>query len=230
MMALYRLNYATDSKVIGINDQIKTHGRYDRFGPNSYIRIPIDGPIDFDIQFPVFIMEKKAKKIDLLNCVPLGGNFLVISPKALDLFKKFKLDHYQSFPIKVSHKQEEYSYHAFYLTSGRQREYIDWGKSEFAVVDKRGFYFDIEKGKTIWPELEILKFNSFEEYVIKLRKLRDTGQTVRHRIVKLSDSIHHDFSTFRGPLIGYYCSERFKNAIFENGLTGFDFKPIDDEV
>lgn len=203
MELLYKLKHSVNSKEIGIYDQIQTHGTYDRVGPDSYIHVPIDGPIDFDIKFPVFIMEKRARKTDWLTCVPLSGKFLVISPKTLEVFKTQNIDNFQSYPVKISHKDEEYDYYAFYLTTGKQREFINWKESEFSLVNNDGFYN--EGGKSLWKELKLFKFNNYDEYLSMIRSFRETNQRIRPKTIKFTGFYNSDLFRLRNPVNGYYC-------------------------
>jgi hypothetical protein len=224
MKKIFKLTHSTKSEEIGTYSQIQTHEAYDRYSPSSYINTPYDGPINYDIQFPVFIMEGEAKKTDLLNCEPLGGKFLVISSNVLNLFKGFNIDQFQSFLIKVSQRDKIYDYYAFYLTSARV-EYIDWKRSTFVALHEK-YGFTIENDSTVWYDVEDFRFEDFNDYINKIREYGVGNQQIRPSVIRLSDSIHHDLFKICSPMTGYFCTEKFKEAIIKAGLTGFKFESV----
>lgn len=64
-MKYYIVKYETNNKIVGVGTQIQN---CDPFGPSPYFDVPLNGPIDFGIEFPTFFMEDRAKRIDFVNC------------------------------------------------------------------------------------------------------------------------------------------------------------------
>jgi hypothetical protein len=92
-MNFYKITFSLDLKEIGIDSQVQ------KFIPNPEIgeghpfhSLPLEGEIDKNKRFPILLMEKNAKWIDLLSFIPGSGRFLLISSRFNVLLSQFKFD------------------------------------------------------------------------------------------------------------------------------------------
>ncbi len=106
----------------------------------------------------------------------MSYKFLVFSPKAIEALQKLDLDAHQAYPIKVVHQGEELSYFALHFSFGRQKEFIDWEKSEFGIANRKDGY----KGGA-WTYIKELSFGSWEEYKIELDLSLGTDYVLRNK-------------------------------------------------
>ncbi len=218
-MKYYILRHETNNKIVGVGNQIQSS---DKWGPTPYVPIPVDGPINFDFELPIFFMERRAKPTDYLTCVPLSGSFQVFSPKALEVFEKLSLDSYQAYPIQVKHKEEMYNFVALRFSYGRHREFINWAKSEFGLVNRKNGY--LPNGE--WSYIEDIKFNSWDEFNNRLQPLLNTDFHIRSKKLVYIENMDLDIFRMGNPVVKHFCSEKFKQAVESAGLTGFAFEKI----
>ncbi|MCB9347259.1 MAG: hypothetical protein H6573_07050 [Lewinellaceae bacterium] len=228
-MSIYKISYQVNKPESAAFPQVQeTLGSYDFSSPNSFRKAPISGRIDFPIQFPKMKMENKAKETDLIQCVPLGNKFLVVSPTVSTCIMTFNIDEIQTFTIDVIHKKISHTYHALYFPNLRQDSLIDWENSTFFVIDKTSY--TLSDGKTLWHRLEEgLSIRNYQDYLKYLRELhaRSAGkQALKTDHIQLIDKIEFDLFKMSIPLMGYFCSSRLKTAIEQAGLTGFRFEQV----
>ena len=226
MMELFKINYSVDPRIIGyVNQQMESYvGDYEYWGKNSFTQIPLSGKIEFELKFPTFKLYSAAKRTDLLQNTFSMGRTLLLSPKAKELLEHQYLDSTQWYEVKVLHNVRRMNYYILYMPNDRQSELINWSASSFAIVHRKEFNYE---GGVMRPiEVAPLSLNSFEEYLSEMRSLRDTEHKVRLKKAILVENIKFDLFRMRGPLLGFFCSNRLKTAIEEAGLTGFRFEPV----
>ena len=225
-MAIFKILPSVDPNVIGYVDTQMDDwiGDYNYLAPYSYRNIPLSGEIKFDLKFPTFKLHSAAKKTDLLQNKFSKGQTLLLSPKAKALFEKHHLDNTQWYSVEVLHIHRRMEYFILYMPNDRQSECLNWSASSFAIVHRKEFNYE---GGVMRPiEVAPLSLNSFEEYLSEMRSLRDTEHKVHLKKAILVENIKFDLFRMRGPLLGFFCSNRLKTAIEEAGLTGFRFEPV----
>lgn len=229
---MYQIQLSTDLQEIGVSGQIQEiFGTYDIPFSASFKAKPKDGPIEHPISFPKLKMERKAAPTDLIDCTPLGFDYFVVSSKMKqELLQSpdLVIDNCQFFQLEVYHRGVWLdNYWAVYLTYNRAAESIDWDNSVFSVVDKKGYYF--ENGVTNWMELERFSVSSYEEYINKARSIAEENnysKMVRNNCLRYNETIEFDFFKIKGPVTGYFCSEKFKIKALSSNISGIDFAAL----
>jgi hypothetical protein len=228
-MSIYKISYQVNNSESAAFPQVQeTLSSFDFSSPNSFRKAPFSGRIDFPIQFPKMKMENKAKETDLIQCVPLGDKFLVVSPAASAFIMAFNIDEIQTFTIDVVHKKISHTYHALYFPNLRQGSLIDWENSTFFAIDKTAYTFS--DGKTFWHRLEEnISIRNYQDYLKYLREIhtRSAGkQALKADHIQLKDKIEFDLFKMSIPMMGYFCSNRLKTAVEQTGFSGFCFEPV----
>lgn len=163
-----------------------------------------------------FIFQKGSKLTDIVtnNFVNITSG-IFISEKTKSVFNLFTVNG-NFYPISIYELDEKRSYNFLWYESGAKSK-IDCQASVFIE------YQSIE-------ELygEIVQINDFEDYKVKFRKMRieKEGWDIVPKMLKFKE--YFDITPAFG--IGLICNENVKNAIEENHLTGFLFKPLDIEI
>lgn len=219
---IYRINYSVDPKVIG-NTGGQIHGFLEDIDGSKYhlySDIPRFGEIEFELKLPPFRLEGAAKKTDLMDQVPFGDKFLLLSSKAKEIISNVVTDDVQWFPSEVWHFQCKMRYWALYFPNLRQ-EFIDWDRSTFSLLWTNKYD---EKGGLL--EIEEISLRDQPEYLDVLRSLRGLSQTVRVKTIQLAPSIEFDLFKMTSPYGGFFCSEKSKEMIENHNLSGFRFKKV----
>jgi hypothetical protein len=210
-------------KKVGAYPQIqKISPTYDRMSPNSIDKLDryqVEFP-DFQPNFPILPLEKKAKTTDWLSCAYLNSlTGWLISAKFSQIFANFKSVPYKVYPVSVCIKNEivTYYWHHF-ITPNFAKELVVFNKTQFTVVGT-----DEEKCfKT---------FIDYENYQKKL--LQSEGVFFLKCTLLAVDKNKFDFSydifTF-GIKFGFYISDKLRNELISQKITGIDILPADDLI
>ncbi len=218
-MKYYKLIESINTKEIGIYPQvIKTNQALEiqEFG------LGFNEQIQKQFILPEPILQNKARETTMISVTAINNTvFLFLKNYFIDFLKDFIIADFQSWKIDAYHKKqlvEDYS--LFHLSYPSQKELIDFEKSKFKIKDSLN-NISVEK-----------KFKNFHDYQIDWEKLIWKGSVITFDIIYL------DFSMLNLDLfriinidsvgIGYYVSERLKNAIEEQKFTGFAFKEIEE--
>ena len=217
---LYRITYKIDSKETGlIFPQVKGVYKPLENPVYPYPDVEPKGILLDEVEFPVYELKKRAKQSDLLSNVSLGGDYLMISKKAKEVLKDFKMLPHRFYPLKIIVRDELVdNYEAFYIS--RYKSY----KQEYFQMDKMEFiYLNREPLQIIDPQVG---FKSYKEYTIHQKKADKLNHFYAPK--EIMDDIPFDIikmgTRFMHP--GYYCNEKVKDAIISNGLTGFKIEEI----
>ncbi|MCC6280694.1 MAG: hypothetical protein IT262_08845 [Saprospiraceae bacterium] len=209
MMKLFKLEQSVEGPIIGDFPQVQEKWPWltDRWGENSYTMTPLKGRIEFDIVFPYFELAKRAKLTDWVSAVNVDRNYLMVSTRLLALLKGFVLDEYQYFPVPVHTPNKIVDYHLIYFPWPRQDDFINWEKSTFRRITKSG-------------ENILLQFEN-----AKARNLaKDAHEIQIEKIIINTNKITMDVFRFRSFHLGFYVSERLKNAMESAGMTGIVYE------
>ena len=168
-------------------------------------------------------LNRRAKLTDVMDggCIAACG--LVISERMKQLFDQFNIiPQHKYYPIEVSSKSGVFSYY-----------YLQLRNDEF--VDKN---IDFQKTTFYWSDLYLtetygtVEVSSIEDLRKQRRACPDINRFIKAKQVVASkdfdaglDVFSLDFITANGGLI---ISERLKNAIEANGLTGMHIIPLPD--
>jgi hypothetical protein len=132
------------------------------------------------------------------------------------LLENFKIaPKYHFYETKLLYNGEKFKYWIFQIIASYRKlnkmEYIDFSKSIF-FVDNKEYYFDSYEN---WSEINEEVYDKYDEE-LSLRKLF---------LFKF-----FDFLPLNPISSDVLCSERLKQAIEENGITGFEFLELNYEV
>lgn len=214
-MKYYKVDFSSNEKEVG---KIPQSHNIVTIGDIQQDFIPWQGAIDFDFNLPEPILDKKAKQTSFINVTAIPSFFLVIDDILLDLLKGFNLGNYQVWKIKTwQNNQIIEKYNLFLINDTKQAEYIDYKKSSF-----------YSKKIGDWDNSSILKpvfVNNYDEYVSEKELLRKDKLILLHSKVTLdlSRTTVDMFRIVNAPTSGYFISEKLKNIIEKNGLTGMEF-------
>jgi len=222
-MRFYKLTLSTDEKIIGRYPQSTEMVTTGDFGFNKNFNLGYEGPIKKLNILPETKLEDKAVLTDIVDsCYLISPYFLIVNPNLITLFIKFNLPDYEVFDSPVHHKGDINKYQLFHIEYPSNDEVIDFSKSKFYIG---------ERGQA--PSNAIRKVDNFKHYkkVQQHVKIEFSGKNLLCKELTL-DFSKNSFDLFRltvVPALGYFISERLKDAIEGKGFTGFDFKEIDSD-
>lgn len=221
-MSYYKLRNTIDIKQIGKYPQSvlpKSIGNIRELGyDNKRIN---------NLLLPEPVLHAKAKlttylQIDIID----SFRFLVIQNRFLNLLKEYELGPYQSWTLNIEHNDSIVKdYSLFYLVNMIEDSLIDFSKSEL-LIGKLGDWKDPSIRKKI-------KVDDYQHYYNLLEVLKESKDNSEIRYDKLVfDLSKTKLDMFRlgnnSLLLGYFVSERLKNAIEAESFTGLEFIRIED--
>ncbi|OAZ03076.1 hypothetical protein FLB_25420 [Flavobacterium succinicans] len=148
--------------------------------------------------------------------------YLIINESFLAFLKPYCNGPFQTWKIKATHKEVDYTYNIFYLNEYKS-DFINYEKSTFELFEKN--YSTISLNQEI-------KVTSDVDYLDKCREfigLYGIPSIQPTKIVLNTCNQKVDF--FRcanNDMAGYYVSERLKQAILDNCFTGMRFEEIEE--
>ena len=223
-MKFFRLKNSFNTKEIGRYPQVE---KINRLGDLFKIEeIGNTSKINFKWDIPEPIMKKKANVTTLLSVIPFTtALFLTFEKSFINFLENFSVGDFSTWELKIHHKDEVLNnYRLFHLSYPSDDKYIDFEKSDFITITSGGRYED--------TSFKPVKINNLNNYLNSLEVVRSAGNlTVTYNKLVL------DFSNATEDIIrfidvtnnlGYYVSERLKNAIEEKGFTGIAFQEIEE--
>lgn len=145
----------------------------------------------------------------------------LVSEKLKKLFENFKISEpYCFYPSKLLFKDERLDYYIFHFSAHNFRklltDYISFTKSLFFDLNQKINFTVANERELLVQQEKILDASGYEIINVPIKKL-----------VLNSDIDFFPMQTFLGDIL---CSERLKQAIEKNGITGFEFFELDYEV
>ncbi len=161
--------------------------------------------ISNDTLFPHFKLLNHAKLTDLVSTAALSRFFMVSRPLKI-LLEENAIDKFQVFETKIKANGIDHEYWIFYFPFPREEEIVDWGKSQFRLIETN----------------QIVSLN-YEEY-----KPLYFSHKIEPLRVQLKGSECLDKLMFRTDLLpsGFLILEELKNKIESAKMTGCHFEPI----
>jgi hypothetical protein len=218
-MRHYYLSVSIDNREVGIYPQstnCKTFGNIQEFG------LGVNRPVE-NIILPEIILENKSEFTNFLSNTAISRDvFLIINDDFLSLIKKHcNVNQYQYWKLNILHKEHTITnYNLFHLLYPSTECLINFNSSYFTVIDNKTG----EKTKK--------SYLNYTKYIEDWNKLMYLGKTLA------IESLYIDFRKIDSHLIrianinticiGYYVSERLKNAIEEQNFTGMAFQEIEE--
>lgn len=220
-MQYFKITQNTDSKIIGKYPQVKDlkinfhEARASQWGKIDEWKTEDDLP-----DLNNFILHNNSRLSDCIsNNYVSTTDGLFISEKCHQILESFRIN--GSFhPMTIFRRETPHQYSFLWYEYGAKSK-IDFNKSIFIEFNIN----TLEFGNTSTAE-------NFEEYKKKVEQVREAKGdelAVWNLFPKL---IHFNERYDLTPMFKYglICNEKVKNAIEENKLTGFDFRPIDVEI
>lgn len=182
---------------------------------------PMEGLVDFPFDLPIPIMENKAKPTTILNVIPINKDFLILEDSFIDYLKKNDVKGFQTWKLKVKHKNEYYvNYNLFFMNFPIQRDIIRFEDSDFYKGKFSDYLFVGEK-------INIESYNDYLNILNRFKNSADDFLKFKKIGFDLSKLEIDMFRICNIPFEGYFVSQKLKESIEEQGFTGFIFKEIE---
>lgn len=176
------------------------------FISNKFTADQVYPEVDFKFRFKKL---KTAKKTDFMSFTPnLKHAKFLVRNETLELLSTFKLQRFLAYETEIydSHSDNlDHSYKLFYSVL-QDWNVIDFEKTVFTY----GGYGNIPKTEH--------RFVDVDEYMNFHKKILDV------KTLGLNDEFDRSLDYFHTRLGGVFVSERLKNALEENDVTGIYFK------
>lgn len=192
----------------------------------SYYEASSKGNIfpNFTPDMDALIMHGRAKPTDLLSSGLSIG--FIVSQKLKVLFEQFKFPPHRFYPAKLIYKETEVAgYYFMHLISNYFEDYLNYINYSQSIFTITGI-----DGKSI----QSISLESKQEYLATSKQLQEEALTKKifssisaHNIC-FNPNFDKDLDCFSAPFgIEYYISERLRNMLLENLITGCDITPTD---
>lgn len=218
-MPFYKLEHSTSIPEIGLYPQAQLEMSRKVYDEKAlfHLDIPSEGRIQ-PFSPARFILEKGAKMIDYLAIVPKGGDLKMLSPRLYELLQLFQIDEFQSFPTELVNKGSHYPYHLIHLVCFRNRDYIDWEQTVFGHTTN------------MWRELIAeLQFQDYDAFTsFRRAAFSNNEHLIVRKLVLREDVIDKDLFRLLFVSTGFYVSQRLKDALQAENISGCKFTPLAD--
>jgi antitoxin component YwqK of YwqJK toxin-antitoxin module len=207
MKNFLNLNNSTETSEIGNYPQIEGFAKgYDYDSESSIFNIDkLETNTRFKPDLKDFILSRSSKLTDFLS---FNSDFFLVSPKVIELLKKFELPSHKLFDCIVRHGDKKYSYVILYLFRNKY-DYTDYSKSRFTLR----FFEKDSRENAIFKTKE-----NFEKEVDQAHQrftniiYFDSSQEISLDIFKVNK-----YQT------GYFISEKLQKTFIDNKVTGIDY-------
>ena len=192
---------------------------YDFNAKNSIRKLKFRGKLEFTpnlngIELKNSFNPNKRDIMILSSTGNRGG--IIISDKLLEVINEFKLpNELQVFDVNAIHKGIDYHYNYFYLYNPKQEEYLNFKEMLFYETNMVGI---------IKRELKINNYNDY----LNFKNENKLIQIYPNQLIFLKEKINTDIFNLSYIGLGYYVSERLKEAIEEANCQGIEFTPIEE--
>ncbi|WP_025743591.1 hypothetical protein [Aquimarina pacifica] len=173
-------------------------------------------------EFPDFVpnlelqIHDKAFLTDYINflVLPFG---MVVSKKMKVVLDKHILPKHHFYKTKVYHRNNIYEYYWLHFIVDDFWEYLDKEKSYGEVISLNITELTVEKKVPIQSREQII----FEGKKYRVPKVLSLG-----KIIMKQNFVKYDLYQLQTISYNTIISENLKNALLEEGLTGFELKPF----
>ncbi len=217
-MKYYRIVASEDLKVHASESQTKLAKGYDSIKNNGYKNVKSDEFPDFLPNYELELHTKAMATSILPKVAPSFG--LIIDNETKELFKKFKLPPHAFYPSKVHHNNKVLEYFWFH--------YIV--RDFWKFIDKDASYGEIIKFNTKEHKWEVVRkfpLTSKEQSLIESRHVEPLVGARIGEVIMKEDFPKYDLYEIGAVNIHSIVSELLRDAMINNGLTGFEFKLFD---
>ena len=220
-MNYYKLtNFYTDPSELGVIPQLaKWYKRADW----EKVYSGIEGELPDDWQTPVVALHPKAKLTTQLTGILLAPVVLTLKKSFVKFLQDFDLPPHKTWPILLIHSDQDiHDYVLFHISDPLDHELIDIEKSSFYAAE------GIPYGGKL--EGEPIQIKDAEEYKrVKLElKYEDSSRSLYSTpaVFDFSRTNHDLIRMTNEPHLGYFLSQKLKDAIEEYGVTGIGWEEL----
>lgn len=180
-------------------------------------------PLYFPPNLNSFVLNGQSKKTDIISVMSLNSrNNILVKSSLAKIWKNLNTCEYQEFPATIIYRKQKFDYTLLHFYT-YHNQFIDFKKSNFYYAQNRT------------EKIRDLEINSMKEYV-------DTGSRIyRETQLQFTDSIcpynlaiddekaKFDFFLVEDmPGFNYIISEKFKQVLIEEKVTGIDLIELND--
>jgi len=173
-----------------------------------------------DISFYDFHVYKNSKSLDdFMRAVEINSTFgFFVSPKAKNFLEEFFLPNHQYYPVNIIHQNESHLY--YFLLLVKCFSFINYKKSIFISSYEKNQELIVHSSEDLF-ELDERDNKCFPEVVPTVNTKKGLNEK-KIALLKELDIYKEIFG------IDFYFSEKLKQRIEQEGLTGLEFKEQDD--
>lgn len=179
---------------------------------------------DFTPDMDALVIHNNAKVTDLVSSgISIG---FVVSSRLKILFEQFKFPPHRFYPTKIKHKNDDLDgYYFMHIISNYYVDYldaVDYGKSVFVIS---GISKDHPRPITLTSKLDYLEKSKQLQDDAKVNKI---FRSIRAEKIYFTSGFDKSLDCFVAPFgVSYFISQRLKDSLLENNVTGCDIQPSD---
>lgn len=153
----------------------------------------------------------------------LVGDFFLISEKTKSIFEQHQLCTHRFYPLGLYKRKVKYNYFLFSIISDYSSN-VDYEKSIFVEHDlltgEKGDFVLLDSRK------KLLQKNN------RLQNKKGIQWAIQSEKIVMNENFNKELDFFNITRLdsATYVSERLKNSIESNGLTGWEFIPADNLI
>ena len=220
-MKYYKFGFNFNLKEVGVQPQ-SSEIKLAEFNSED---LGFKGPIESPLYPPHPILKPRAKPTTFLNITAINySRFLVFKDLFFDILKEHQIDEYQKWPIDITYRNELlHKYWLFYLIRTYEDQVVDFYESKFRIGK-------LSDWRYVGDSVHISDYENFcsleevlnqDNLILKAERLIIDFSNTNADLLRIA-SVPSSFN-------GYYLSEKLKNAIEDNNLTGISFQDVDQE-
>ena len=207
-MNYYLINNDVESKAVGrkypqleCKNLVYAHAIPD-FGPSK---------IKYNLSFD---LVKGAKLTDVLSTTAISASGFIISERFRKILEDYKLEQYELIPVEIINHEQTYNYYFLHFYGLDMVNCLDYQQSIFRII-KWGF-----------NDLGTKKFDSYESYQNYMKEFNKEYSLIAHLDCVVLKEEFYDLDVFSFPYFGneVFISERLKQCLEDNHITGFSFE------
>jgi hypothetical protein len=175
--------------------------------------IPSYGPCKMRFNLS-FNLVKGAKLTDVLKTLAISASGFVISERLKMLLESYKLERHELIPVEIINRDQIHNYYFLHFYGLDMVNCLDYQQSIFRIT-KWGF-----------RDLGLKNFDSYESYqaYIKENDEDDSLMTPLEHVVLKEEFKDLDFFSVPQFYHEMFVSERLKQCLEDNHITGFSFE------
>lgn len=226
-MRFYYYKDSIEDKEIGeIYPQIKEVESRNKVNWDSILNSGLTGSINSDIQSITLVCHKNSKLTDNLSIIYGSGLLKLISHRFQNLIMKFQIGEVQSWSVEIKQGEKIFdNYYLFHSVNPVHDGVIVYYQSEFEI-GRIGDW----RNKFGRRSVNIHSSTEYNELNQELRIRNEKENILINKLVLDFRNINLDLFRLHHPSYGgFIVSEKLKQAIEKEGLTGVRFEPVEQD-